>query len=104
MAPADVVEGQEFACCGGWDKEGNLRMRMYGASLTAFCLSALARCPTGLTPPCEAVVKGDAKCTNIAAASIIAKVTRDRLMREYHERWPEVPPPPPFLTIFFPNQ
>ena len=29
---------------------------------------------------CEAVVKGDAKVLSIAAASIIAKVTRDRVM------------------------
>jgi ribonuclease HII len=30
--------------------------------------------------PCRTVVKGDARCLSIAAASIIAKVTRDRLM------------------------
>lgn len=30
--------------------------------------------------PCRAIVKGDAKCLSIAAASIVAKVTRDRLM------------------------
>ncbi len=34
------------------------------------------------------IVKGDAKSLHIAAASILAKVTRDRLMVEYHERWP----------------
>lgn len=33
--------------------------------------------------PYESIVKGDAKCYSIAAASIIAKVTRDRLMREW---------------------
>lgn len=33
-------------------------------------------------------IKGDARSQSIAAASIIAKVTRDRLMIEYHERWP----------------
>ncbi|CAM9797269.1 unnamed protein product [Heterosigma akashiwo] len=37
----------------------------------------------------EAVVKGDASQYCIAAASIIAKVTRDRIMAKYHERWPE---------------
>lgn len=36
----------------------------------------------------EAVVDGDAKIFSIAAASIIAKVTRDRLMRDAHERFP----------------
>jgi ribonuclease HII len=34
------------------------------------------------------IVDGDAKSFTIAAASIIAKVTRDRLMREYHRRFP----------------
>ena len=35
-----------------------------------------------------AVIKGDAKCYSIAAASIIAKVTRDRIMRDYEELYP----------------
>ena len=35
-----------------------------------------------------AIVKGDAKSVNIAAASILAKVTRDRLMREWDQTWP----------------
>ncbi len=37
--------------------------------------------PSGLETPCEAVVKGDAKSASIAAASIVAKVSRDRFMR-----------------------
>jgi ribonuclease HII len=37
--------------------------------------------PDGLPCPAEAVVDGDAKLVSIAAASIIAKVTRDRMMR-----------------------
>lgn len=36
----------------------------------------------------ENIIDGDAKCFSIAAASIIAKVTRDNLMREYHEQFP----------------
>lgn len=35
------------------------------------------------------IVDGDAKSVTIAAASVMAKVTRDRLMREYHEQYPE---------------
>lgn len=35
------------------------------------------------------VIKGDNKCTNIAAASIIAKVTRDRIMSGLHEIYPD---------------
>lgn len=39
--------------------------------------------------PMKAVVQGDKKSLCIAAASIIAKETRDSLMEKYHERWPE---------------
>lgn len=35
------------------------------------------------------IIKGDSLSLSIAAASIIAKVTRDRLMAEYHEMFPE---------------
>ncbi|MDE6129462.1 MAG: ribonuclease HII, partial [Lachnospiraceae bacterium] len=35
------------------------------------------------------IIKGDAKSISIAAASIIAKVTRDRLMRQYDSVFPE---------------
>lgn len=42
-----------------------------------------------LTLPQTAIVKGDSKSYSIAAASILAKVTRDRLMIEYHKHWPE---------------
>ncbi len=38
--------------------------------------------------PCEGVIKGDQKCLSIAAASIVAKVTRDRMMVEYSKRYP----------------
>lgn len=38
--------------------------------------------------PQLAVVKGDARSLAIAAASVIAKVSRDRIMREASERWP----------------
>lgn len=39
--------------------------------------------------PCEAVVKGDARSMSVAAASILAKVARDRLMIQYAEKYPE---------------
>ncbi len=39
--------------------------------------------------PCEYVIKGDAKSMSIAAASILAKVSRDRLCYEYAEKYPE---------------
>lgn len=37
----------------------------------------------------QSIIKGDAKSASIAAASIIAKVTRDRLMNEYDKIYPE---------------
>jgi ribonuclease HII len=39
--------------------------------------------------PQIAIVKGDARSASIAAASIVAKVTRDRLMASYHAQYPE---------------
>ena len=41
-----------------------------------------------LTQPGEAVVKGDALCASIAAASIVAKVTRDRIMKGLSRLYP----------------
>lgn len=38
--------------------------------------------------PSKAIVAGDAKCRSIAAASIVAKVTRDRIMAEYARDYP----------------
>ena len=42
----------------------------------------------GVEHNCKCVVGGDGKCADIAAASIIAKVTRDRLMCELDEKYP----------------
>lgn len=39
--------------------------------------------------PCSAIVKGDNLSLSIAAASVVAKITRDRLMCEYHKIYPE---------------
>ena len=39
--------------------------------------------------PYRSIIKGDAKSYSIAAASIIAKVTRDRIMRQWDEIYPE---------------
>jgi len=39
--------------------------------------------------PCTDIIKGDAKSKSIAAASILAKVTRDRIMQKYDSIYPE---------------
>ena len=38
--------------------------------------------------PSKAIVAGDTKCRSIAAASIVAKVTRDRIMADHARTWP----------------
>src|SRR4051794_17550957 len=43
----------------------------------------------GLARPNLAVWKGDRVAACVAAASVLAKVSRDRIMLELHERWPE---------------
>jgi ribonuclease HII len=55
--------------------------------LPDFVLVDAFRIP-GLLMPQRAVAEGDTRCTAIAAASILAKVTRDRQMRALHERDP----------------
>ena len=42
----------------------------------------------GLRLPGLSVRKGDATCASVAAASIVAKVARDRMMDRYHRRYP----------------
>lgn len=44
--------------------------------------------PAGITQPVETVVKGDARSACIAAASILAKVSRDRYMKEMDAQYP----------------
>ena len=44
---------------------------------------------SGMTIPHETVVKGDNKSASIAAASILAKVSRDRFIRNIAEKYPE---------------
>ncbi|MCP9480943.1 ribonuclease HII [Shimia sp. CNT1-13L.2] len=44
--------------------------------------------PRGLTGSCEAVVKGDAKSLSISAASIVAKICRDRIMWGLAQQFP----------------
>ena len=76
------------------------RYNILWATLEAM-LRALRRLPTepdlllidgntGLATPIpqRLIVRGDACCTSIAAASVVAKVTRDRLMTVYSKRYP----------------
>ena len=53
------------------------------------CLIDGNKIPKKLEKFSKAIVKGDAKIASIAAASIIAKVTRDRIMCKLHEKFPQ---------------
>ncbi|MBO5214000.1 MAG: ribonuclease HII [Clostridia bacterium] len=55
----------------------------------SFALVDGNRIPKGLNIPAVAVVKGDAKCPSISAASVIAKVSRDRMMKELALQYPQ---------------
>lgn len=61
-----------------------------GLSVPAdFALIDGNRVPAGIEIPCQTVIKGDALSCSVAAASILAKVTRDRLLYEYDRLYPE---------------
>jgi ribonuclease HII len=44
--------------------------------------------PRGLTCPAETIVRGDARCVSISAASIVAKICRDRIMWDLAQHYP----------------
>lgn len=58
------------------------------ASRPAHALIDGNRAPKGLAIPCDCVIGGDAKSLSIAAASICAKVIRDRIMERLAARYP----------------
>jgi ribonuclease HII len=71
-------------------KATHIAMRMAVEQLTKVDFLLVDGLPVkGLPVQSKAIVKGDAKSASIAAASIIAKVHRDRLMEEYAKEYPE---------------
>ena len=77
------------------------RVNIYQATILAMlqAIAGLTHAPDYLlvdgmklphpTIPCLKIIKGDALSQSIAAASVIAKVTRDRLMEEYDQQYPQ---------------
>jgi ribonuclease HII len=66
-----------------------MRRAICGLSIRAsYVLTDGLDVPGGLACPGKAVVKGDARSFSIAAASIVAKVTRDRMMTRAHDVFP----------------
>ena len=47
------------------------------------------RTPKNIKIPCETIVKGDSLSLSVAAASVLAKVTRDRLLLEIDQQYPQ---------------
>lgn len=99
------LDGLIKAACVGWaigeaSVEEIDRLNIYWASVLAMERAiAAAGCAIdylltdavrikSFTGPQEPVIKGDAKCASVAAASIVAKVYRDRLLVQLHEQFP----------------
>ncbi len=65
-----------------------MRRAVSGLTLTPEFVLVDGNRDPALGLPCATIVGGDGKAACIAAASILAKVTRDRLMRQYDEAYP----------------
>jgi len=65
-----------------------MRRAISGLPRADFALIDGNRLPDGLPMPARAVVKGDAVCLSIAAASIVAKVARDAIMVDLAQQYP----------------
>lgn len=66
-----------------------MRRAIAGLAVEPDCLLTDAVELPGVEIPLRAIIKGDALSRSIAAASIVAKVTRDRLMVDYHRIYPQ---------------
>ena len=62
--------------------------RKNGGVVPDFILADAVKIPE-ITIPQEGIIKGDAKSVSIAAASVVAKVTRDHIMLEYDKLYPQ---------------
>ena len=95
------IQRDALAWAVGWAEPDEIdTINIHQASLRAMqrAVQALAPCPDfvlvdafripGIPMAQRAVIHGDSRCTAIAAASIVAKVTRDRMMLELHSRDP----------------
>lgn len=97
-----IVESEAVSAVGIFSHEEIDRLNILKASLLAMrkAVTALSQKPhfvlvdgnkeiPGLNFPQLTVIGGDLLCRSISAASIIAKVTRDRIMDKYQEAYPE---------------
>ncbi len=88
IAFASVEEIEEYNILEATYMAMNRAVEQLGDKVN-FALIDGNRVPKGIKVDCETVVKGDSKSLSIAAASILAKVTRDRLLLECDEKYPQ---------------
>src|SRR5260370_3409525 len=95
------MRGQAVAVAGGFGSGGLMGARHTLEATKCAMRAAIAQLSTapqallldaltlsGIALPQRSIIKGDASCLSIAAASIVAKVTRDRLMLALHQLYP----------------
>ena len=86
VAFADVEEIEELNILGATYLAMNRAIAALGVGIDLALIDGNRN--AGIEYPSRCVVKGDAKCVSIAAASVLAKVTRDRYMRALAEKYP----------------
>lgn len=86
VAFADVEEIEELNILGATYLAMNRAIAALGVGIDLALIDGNRN--AGIEYPSRCIVKGDAKCVSIAAASVLAKVTRDRYMTELDERYP----------------
>ena len=64
----------------------NLTKKLKGRKINFLIIDGNFRIDSGI--PQESIIKADEKVFSVMAASIIAKVTRDRIMQRYHKKYP----------------
>ncbi len=87
VGTASEQEIDELNILGATRLAGHRAINDLGSPPDYLLLDAL-HLPTVFIPQ-RPVIKGDQLSVSIAAASILAKVTRDRIMKTYHERFPD---------------
>ena len=83
---ADVEEIEELNILGATYLAMNRAIAALGVGIDLALIDGNRN--AGIEYPSRCIVKGDAKCVSIAAASVLAKVTRDRYMRALAEKYP----------------
>ncbi len=83
----NILQATFVAMCRAVEKL-QVKLAEEGASLGDYAIIDGNKIPQEMPLPAECVVKGDAKVLSVAAASIIAKVTRDRIMAKLAQEHP----------------